>query len=163
MVILNYRNKPTDTAVLNGGREMLNITGMPKEVKLAAKAVISARKEWNRIDSIDRATKQSILNNKFFVEEDSKERITDVSLDFLMSTEDFKQYCELVYELNLFRGIDSGSPETNFYSYKKAVYDAENAFIDAVAKDIPQYTKDIIDSVKKLPSRRKEFLSIAGL
>ena len=110
----------------------------------------------------ERATTE-ILNENVFTEEESGNRITEPFGDFMMSESDFTRYCELVYARNLEKGLDSGGAGTTFWSVKKAMFDAEDAYIDAVAIDIPQFTPDQVRRLKSSPKWRAEFFKITGI
>lgn len=143
---------------------MNTITQMPVRVEKAISAVLVARAKWETVDSIDRETREEILREHDFRDEDSNERITERNSDFLMSEADFESYCKLAYSKNREKGLDSGGWELNFWPIKKAVYDAEDALIDAIALDIPQhYTPDVVSTVKHSPKQREKFLAILGL
>lgn len=142
---------------------MKTIKNMPVAVESALHAVVKARTEWKRVNGIDHATKLEVLNSHAFHEEESGKHITDTADDFLMSDADFRKYATLVYERNCEKGIDSGGPDLNFYPLHKAVYNAEDALIDAITADIPDYTPDIVHIVKTNATQRAEFLNVAGL
>jgi len=143
---------------------MKTVTKMPARVEKAIAAVLMARAKWETVDSIDRETREEVLLEHDFRNEDTKERITERNSDFLMSEADFESYCKLAYSRNCEKGLDSGSWELNFWPIKKAVYEAEDALIDAIAADIPQhYTPDIVRVVKHSPKQREKFLAIFGL
>lgn len=143
---------------------MKTITKMPARVEKAIAAVLMARAKWETVDSIDRETKVEILRERDFRNEDTSERITEPSGDFLMSEADFESYCKLAYSRNCEKGLDSGSWELNFWPVKKAVYEAEYALIDAIALDIPQhYTPEVVSAVKHSPKQREKFFAILGL
>ena len=139
------------------------IKDAPDHVKKALASVLVARAKWQTVDEIDCETKNEILfENPFFKEETGK-RITSYTGDYLMSTSDFEKYCVLVYKRNLEKGINSGGPNLTFWPVQKAVYDAEDAYIDAVTADIPEYTPKVINDVKKNLKWRKKFFEITGL
>lgn len=142
---------------------MKTITGMPVRVKKALSAVLVARAAWDAAYEIDKESREEILRDNVFADEETGERITTRKCDFLMSEEDFARYCRLVYARNCAKGLDSGDPELTLWPAQKAVYDAEDAYIDAVAIDIPQFTPDIVKAIKDSPARRKQFFAIAGL
>ena len=143
---------------------MKTITKMPVRVERAIAAVLMARAKWETVDSIDRETREEILREHDFRSEDTKERITERNSDFLMSEADFASYCKLAYSRNCEKGLDSGGWELNFWPIKKAVYEAEDALIDAIAADIPQhYTPEAVSAVKHSPEQREKFFSILGL
>lgn len=142
---------------------MENIKTIPKEVEQAIKDILFVRAKWETVNGIDTETKTEILRDNVFVNEDTGERITEPSADFLMSETDFEKYCNLVYFLNCKKGIDSGGPNLNFWPIQKAVYDAEDKLIDAITKDIPEYTPEVIKTVKTDLKYRAKFLSIVGL
>lgn len=142
---------------------MKNVTDMPKAVKVAIRAVLTARREWERITRIDEATHAEILRDNMFVEEESGTRILNQSADYLMEDVAFAEYCKLVYVRNCEKGIDSGGETLNFWPLKKAVYDAEDTLIETIASDIPVYNQQLIQAIKSSPQRRKEFLTILGL
>ena len=142
---------------------MKQIEGMPKRVQIALLKVIAARANWQTVNETDNETKMEILSENIFVEEESGERITEVFSDFMMSETDFAHYCELVYKRNLEKGLDSGGAGTTFWDVKKAMFDAEDAYIDAVAIDIPQFTPDQVRRLKSSPKWRAEFFKITGI
>ena len=142
---------------------MIKVQGMPGKVETAIYNVVSARAAWETVDEMDHNTKNEILNNHGFYEEDSGKRILDTISDFLMSESDFMKYCVLVYERNCEKGFDSGSPELNFYPLRKAVYEAEDKLIDTIAADVPEYTPEVIKAVKTNDKQRTRFLAIMGL
>jgi len=139
------------------------ITGMPKRVQIALLKVIAARANWQTVNETDTETKLEILTENTFFEEESGERITDLLSDFMMSETDFTRYCELVYARNLEKGLDSGGAGTTFWDVHKAVYDAEDAYIDAVAADIPDFTPATVNRLKNSPKWREEFFKITGI
>ena len=141
----------------------LKIKGLPVKVDNAILAVVSARAVWETVNEADQATKSEILRNNVFCEEESGERITEVSADFLMSDTDFTRYCEMVYARNRDKGFDSGEAGLNFWPLHKAVYDSEDALIDTITADIPDYTPEIVKTFKTNPKRRTEFLAVIGL
>lgn len=141
----------------------MEIVGAPVAVKKALAAVVVARAKWQTVDEIDGETKNEILAAHEFLEEDGGDRIADYKRDFLMPDADFERYCELVYQRNLGKGIDSGGAGLTFWPVHKAVYDAEDALIDAVTADIPQYTASMIQEVKRDHKLRARFLEISGL
>jgi hypothetical protein len=142
---------------------MPRLKGFPKHVERALYQVAKARAAWETVDETDKATKAEILNRYTFAEEDSGKRITEVNADFLMSESDFERYCELVYTRNCEKGIDSGGAGLTFWPIHEAAYAAEDALIDAIATDIPDYTPAIVKTIKDNPKRRAEFLAIIGL
>ena len=137
--------------------------GMPKRVQVALLKVIAARANWQTVNETDNATKTEILSENVFNEEESGERITEPFGDFMMSESDFTRYCELVYARNLEKGMDSGGVGNTFWDAHKAVYDAEDAYIDAVAIDIPQFTPEQVSRLKSSPKWRAEFFRITGI
>lgn len=142
---------------------MPKLKGFPKHVESALYAVAAARAAWETVDETDKATKAEVLNNNVFVEEESGKRITKVNADFLMSESDFEKYCKMVYTRNCEKGLDSGGEGLTFWPIQKAVYDAEDALIDAIAADIPSYTPSVVSTVKSSPKRRAEFMAVIGL
>lgn len=146
-----------------GEKDMKQILNMPAAVSKAMAAVVIARAQWETIKEIDAETKADVLNKNTFVEEDTGKRILSEKTDFLMSESDFESYCKLVYAANCEKGFDSGSWDTNFWPIHKAVYDAEDALIRAITKDIPEYTPEVIKTVITSPKWRTEFLQIVGL
>lgn len=143
-------------------KEML-IGGAPAKVNKALAAVLVARAKYQAADETDRETKKEILAANDFREEESGKRITEYKTDFLMSEADFQRYCELVYRRNLQKGLDSGGAGLTFWPLQQAVYAAEDAYIDTVISDLPQYTPKMISSVKKDLKLRAKFLQISGL
>ena len=139
------------------------IKAAPEHVKKTLAAVLVTRAKWQTVNETDQATKNEILSENIFCDEETGERITNYMGDFMMSTSDFEKYGILVYKRNLEKGIDSGGPDLTFWPVQKAVYDAEDAYIDAVAADIPEYTPKVINDVKKNVKWRKKFFEIAGL
>ena len=141
----------------------MKITGMPKHAKAALQKVIAARAIWETVSEIERETKAEILKDNAFFEEESGERITEERDDFLMSESDFARYCHLMYIRNLEKGLDSGGEGVNFYHIKEAMFKAEDAYIDAVAIDIPQFTPEQVSRLKASPKWREEFFRITGI
>lgn len=142
----------------------INIIGMPAHVKRALNNVIMARAVWENVNKTDNETKKEILNGNDFREEESNKRITEPNADFLMSDADFEKYCALVYARNCENGIDSGGAELTFWPIQKAVYDAEDAYIDVIASELPAaYTPGVVRTIKSSPKRRDEFFAILGL
>lgn len=141
----------------------MKITGMPKHVKSALQKVIAARAAWETVSEIERETKAEILKDNAFFEEESGKLITEEHYDFLMSEAEFARYCHLVYVRNLEKGLDSGGEGLNFYHIKEAMFKAEDAYIDAIAADIPQYTPDVVNRLKSNPKWRDEFFKITGI
>lgn len=141
----------------------MKITGMPKHAKAALQKVIAARAVWETVSEIERETKAEILKDNAFFEEESGERITEERDDFLMSESEFARYCHLMYVRNLEKGLDSGGEGVNFYHIKEAMFKAEDAYIDAIAADIPQYTPDVVKRLKSNPKWREEFFKITGI
>lgn len=139
------------------------IKDAPEHVEKALNAVVMARAKWQTVNEIDCETKNEILFENSFFEEETGKRITSYTGDFLMSTSDFEKYGVLVYKRNLEKGIDSGGPDLTFWPVQKAVYDAEDAYIDAVVADIPEYTPKMINEVKKDHKLRAKFLAISNL
>ena len=142
---------------------MIKVENMPKKVEQAIKNVLLARAKWEATNSIDQETKIEILQNNEFLEEESKKRITEVNADFLMSETDFEKYLKMVYTKNCKKGIDSGSWDLNFWDVHKAVYNAEDLLIDAIASNVPQYTPEVIKEVKTNDKTRAKFFAILGL
>lgn len=139
------------------------ITGMPKRVQIALLKVIAARANWQTVNETDNETKTEILAENVFTEEESGERITEPFGDFMMSETDFTRYCELVYARNLEKGLDSGGVANTFWDVHKAVYDAEDAYIDAVAIDVPELTPEVVHKFKSSPKWRAEFFKVTGI
>ena len=139
------------------------IKDAPEHVEKALAAVLVARAKWETVNEMDCETKNEILSENIFCDEEAGERITNYTGDFMMSTSDFEKYCVLVYKRNLEKGIDSGGPNLTFWPVQKAVYGAEDAYIDAVTADIPEYTPKVINDVKKNLKWRKKFFEITGL
>lgn len=143
---------------------MKTATQMPASIVKAIAAVVVARAEWEVINGVDTESKTEILNETIFNEDDSGERITNPRDDFMMTEQDFAKYISLVYARNCKKGFDSGAVGLNLWPFQKAVFDSEDALIDAVGADIPQhYTPDVIKSVKTSPQNRKKFLAIFRL
>ena len=142
---------------------MIKVENMPQKVEQAIKNVLLARAKWDATNSIDQETKIEILRNNEFLEEKSGKRINEINADFLMSEADFEKYAKLIYIRNCEKGIDSGSWELNFWDIHKAVYNAEDLLIDAIASDVPQYTPEVIKKVKTNDKIRKKFFAILGL
>ena len=136
------------------------ITGMPPKVKAAMDRVMVSYAAWKAAEEIDKASKNRVLEKNIFADEESGERITDERHDFMMSDSDFEKYCQLVYEENLKAGLDSGGVGLTFWPLRKAVLDAENKLIDAVAEEIPQYTPEIVKAIKQNIKHRERFLKI---
>jgi hypothetical protein len=154
---------------LRGERfNMKNIDTYPPKIKAAIDQVLVASAAWRAAEETDKESKNKVLSENVFVictDHETRatkngDRITDYKIDFLMSDSDFEKYCQLVYEENLKAGLDSGGVGLTFWHLRKAVIDAENALIDTVAADIPQYTPEIIKKVKTHPNLRKNFLKI---
>lgn len=141
----------------------LQISGMPKRVQIALLKVVEARARWQTVDEMDRETMKEILNENVFTEEESGDRITEPFGDFMMSETDFTRYSELVYARNLEKGLDSGGVGITFWEVHKALYDAEDAYIDAVAADIPALTPEQVQQLKSSPKWREEFFRITGI
>jgi len=139
---------------------MPTITNCPPKVKKAMDRVMVAYAKWQAAEEIDKASKNRVLEKNIFADEESGERITDERHDFMMSDSDFEKYCQLVYEENLKAGLDSGGVGLTFWPLRKAVLDAENKLIDAVAEDIPQYTPEIVKAIKQNIKHRERFLKI---
>ncbi len=139
---------------------MPTITNCPPKVKKAMDRVMVAYAKWRAAEEIDKASKKRVLEKNVFADEESGERITDERHDFMMSESDFEKYCQLVYEENLKAGLDSGGAGLTFWPLRKAVLNAENALIDAVAEDIPQYTPEVVEQIKISPKFREQFLKI---
>lgn len=142
---------------------MPRLKGFPKNVESALLAVAAARAAWETVDEADKATKAEILSKNVFVEEESGKRITEANADFLMSESDFDKYCAMVYARNLEKGLDSGGAALTFWPIHEAVYDAEDALIDEIAADVPEYTPDVVRTVKTSPKRREQFFAVIGL
>lgn len=139
------------------------ITGMPKRVQIALLKVIAAREICQTVDKTDNETKTEILTENVFKQEESGKRITEPLSDFMMSESDFVRYCELVYARNLEKGLDSGGVGNTFWDVHKALYDAEDAYIDAVSIDIPAFTPERVQRLKSSPKWRAEFFKITGI
>lgn len=139
---------------------MLKITDMPKNVEKAIADVIVKKSEWETINKIDQENRRKILQNNIFKDEESGERILNTNDDFMMSESDFEKYCKLAYSENLKSGIDSGGWEFNFFPYEKAVWDAEDKFIDEIAKDISEFTPEKVKITKTDRKYREKFLKI---
>ena len=160
----NERRKTAPKGRRAKENKMKTITKMPARVEKAIVAVLMTRAKWETVDSIDKETRDEILLEHDFRNEDTNERITERNSDFLMSEADFESYCKLAYSKNCEKGLDSGSWELNFWPIKKAVYEAEDALIDAIALDVPQhYTPEVVSTVKRSPKQREKFLAILGL
>lgn len=142
---------------------MISVTNMPRNVKTALSRVIVARAKWETVKEIDKETRIKVLSDNIFTDEETGERIVTPNADYLMSEDNFKKYLMMVYEINFDKGIDSGGWELNFWPVQKAVYDAEDAFIDAISEDIPSFTPCIIKAIKASPDKRKQIFSILGL
>ena len=136
------------------------ITNCPPKIKKTKERVTVAYVKWQAAEIIDKASKNRVIEKNIFADEESGERITDERHDFMMSDSDFEKYCQLVYEENLKAGLDSGGVGLTFWPLRQAVFDAENALIDAVAEDIPQYTPEIVEQIKTSPKFREQFLKI---
>lgn len=141
----------------------IQIKGMPAVTEKALYDVIKARAAWETIDEMDKATKSEILSKNDFRTDDTDQRITKVNSDFRMSDDDFLKYCGLVYSRNCEKGVDSGGAELTFWPAHKAVYDAEDAYIDIVTADIPEYTPEVVKTLKTSPKQREKFFAIFGL
>lgn len=147
---------------------MRTITNCPPKVKAAMNRVMVSYAAWKAAEEIDRANKNKVLaENVFTICTDTEtratkngERITDIRIDYLMSDADFEKYCQLVYEENLKAGLDSGGAGLTFWPLRKAVIDAENALIDIVAADIPQFTPEAVKRLKTSVKFREQFLKI---
>lgn len=142
---------------------MINITNMPHNVKTALARVVFARAKWETVNEMDKETRIKVLNDNIFTDEETGERIVTPNADYLIGADGFKQYCIKVYKMNLDKGIDSGGWDLNFWPIQKAVYDAEDVFIDAISEDIPSFTPCIIKAIKASPDKRKQIFSILGL
>lgn len=142
--------------------DMLKIVGAPASIKKALASVAVARAKWQAADELDRETKNEVLAAHGFREEESGKQITEYKTDFLMSDADFERYCELVYRRNLEKGLDSGGAGLTFWPLQKAVYDAEDALIDTVAAEVPQYTPEMVKRIKGDHRLRARFLEISG-
>lgn len=142
----------------------LDMKTFPENVAKAINEYSIARAKWELFDKTDNETRTEILRDNVFNEEDSGERITSPNADFLMSESDFKNYLKLAYAKNCEKGFDSGNYELNFYPIHKAMFDAEDALIDAIGKEIPEhYTPEVIKAVKQSPKMRDKFFSIFEL
>jgi hypothetical protein len=139
---------------------MRTITNCPPKVKAAMERVTVAYVKWQAAEIIDKSSKNRVLEKNIFADEESGERITDERHDFMMSDSDFEKYCQLVYEENLKRGLDSGGVGNTFWHLRKAVLDAENELIDTVAADIPAYTPEVVKTLKTNHKFREKFLKI---
>ena len=135
---------------------------MPAKVKKALSNLLIARRKWEKINTIDTATHKEILSENTYRESETGELITEQRSDFLMSESDFEDYCRKVYARNLEKGIDSGSWEFNFWDCKKAMYDAEDALIEAAADGVPVFTPELILKTKQNQALREKFLSTFG-
>ena len=142
---------------------MRNTDQMPAKVNKALSNLLIARRNWDKINTIDTASHAEILADNVYTEEETGKRITEQRSDFLMRETDFEDYCRKVYARNLEKGIDSGSWEFNFWDRKKAMYDAEDALIEAAADGVPVFTPELILKTKQNQALREKFLSIFGL
>ena len=134
---------------------------VPTVIRKAILKVSVTRAAWQVIDEMDKETKTSILANNDFLCEDTGKRILDPTKDFMMSTEDFERYHKLVYAANCNKGLDSGSWEFNFWDYRKAALDAEDELVDAVAKCVPEYTPEIVRTIKSNHTMREKLVNIS--
>lgn len=141
----------------------------PPAMEKAIQDVLIASATWRAADETDRANKNKILaenNFRYCYPEGTPgavkegEKITSEKADFLMSDADFEKYCQLVYEENLKCGLDSGGAGLTFWSLRKSVIDAENALIDIVAADIPQFTPEVVKRLKTSVKFREQFLKL---
>jgi hypothetical protein len=149
---------------------MRTITNCPPKVKAAMDKTMLAYAAWRAAEEIDKASKEKVLaENDFKISLDDGEimrgvkngdKITDPRLDYLMSDTDFEKYCRLVYEENLKAGLDSGGAGNTLWPLRKAVLDAENELIDTVAAEIPQYTPEVVKTLKINHKFREKFLKI---
>jgi hypothetical protein len=147
---------------------MRTITNCPPKVKAAMDKTMLAYAAWRAAEETDKESKKRVLaENNFVICTDKEtratkngERITDIRIDYLMSDADFEKYCQLVYEENLKAGLDSGGAGLTFWPLRKAVIDAENALIDIVAEDIPQFTPEVVKRLKTSAKFRERFLKI---
>jgi hypothetical protein len=143
---------------------MINlIKNAPANVNTALTKVIVARAKWETVKKIDSETKNEVLSENNFREEESGKRILDYKRDFLMSASDFENYALLVYQRNFKKGVDSGGADLTLWPIQKAAIDAEDEFIDVVTESIPQYTPELVKKLKQDHKLREKFLKIAGL
>lgn len=148
---------------------MRTITNCPPKVKAAMNRVMVSYAAWKAAEEIDKESKKRVLAENDFRycypegtpgAEKQGEKITKVNADFLMSDSDFEKYCQLVYAENLKAGLDSGGVGLTFWPLRKAVIDAENTFIDTIAEDIPQFTPEVVKTIKQDMKSREKFLKI---
>ena len=130
-------------------------TRLKDRIGAAQIAVAVARAEWRAVDEIDRETKTAVLSSGKYREEDGGAIITNPRDDFMMSTEDFAEYCKEVYTANCAKGLDTGAWDLNFWPIQKAMIDAEGALLDLIPACIPQIDAKTHDRMKAYPHRQK--------
>lgn len=130
-------------------------TRLKDRIKAAQKKVTATRALCETVDRINEETKREVLSDGDFREEETGTRITKTTADFLMDAASFETYCKQVYAANLSKGLDSGDWETNFYSYREAVINAENELIDLIPACIPQVDAETHKRMREYPHREK--------
>lgn len=132
---------------------------MIKRLSPAQASYIKAKAAYDTVKQIELEVKTNVLaENKFYTdprEGEEPERIIKPSWDFLMSDEDFTQYCKLTFESYKKNGVDlpdyNTSPE---YKVRNELRDAEQALIEwgmSVIKTLPQYKaqEKLIEQLKE--------------
>jgi hypothetical protein len=130
-----------------------------------------AQREYNRIKTehervlaIDQRSKNKVLTDNVFYSEEDNKRITNCNSDFLMSEEDFTNYCKLVFAENIKAGLNIPNYETTAdYKTFKALKQAEDNLLIAGLEIIPNNLKSekvTLQEVKNHYKYREKMLDI---
>lgn len=135
------------------------------ELKRAQREYREAKAENDRALSIEEQAKAIVLQGNVFSEEETGERITKASSDFLMSDDDFKKYIDLCYIERKKLGIDVPAENTADCYTHEALRQAEDKLLDLAFKVLPKTHKGInlhekLELVRKHWKYRQEFIDL---
>jgi hypothetical protein len=135
---------------------MIYSKGFKNEFEKAQVNYIKAKVNNDNIEEIAKECKQKVLNENVFLEEETEERILKPNADFLMGESDFEQYCKLVYEQELKRGLEVPSFDTTAnYQTRPALLKAENELLEMGLKAVKE--EDLIKKGSSYDQLRRAF------
>ena len=140
--------------------QLEGVIKMKKELKKAQKEYMVAKAAHEAALAIEEEAKTNVLRDNVFHNEETGERITSTTADFLMSDSEFFQYCELVHAEMLRMGLDIPAENTADYKTRPALMAAENKLIDISIAISPVKIRQGLETARNNLKYRQEMIDL---
>ena len=126
------------------------------QIKQKQEAYKKVSEELEKIRKIENSNQQKVLDEFYFINEETQKRITKPDHDFLMSESDFIEYLKKVFDLHKKSGLDIKTYEDDpCYQKEKELKNIENDLIDLAVLTIPSYMEKEKESIGKTKNHWK--------